>query len=158
MHHHPFVAAHLVTGFMFLTWALTRAQSPPPLLARPGLQNTPSVRITMTAEEAKTAAVASYEPKYPLEARRHHFTGSCVLELKLSLDTGEVVSVTVTKSTGHSILDRAATDAFKRWRFRPHTCSRVIVPITFSMPKKPGQPAKQTQPVDEANHEPLRGK
>jgi TonB family protein len=102
----------------------------------------------MTAEEAKKVAVASYEPEYPVEARRRHLTGSGVLELKLSPDTGEVLSVTVITSTGHSILDRAAIDAFKRWRFRPHMFSRVKVPITFSIPKKSGQPAKQiTAPV-----------
>jgi protein TonB len=142
MHHRPFVAALLVTELMFLTSALTRAQSPPPLLARPAPQYTPFV--TMTAEEAKKVAVASYEPEYPVEARRRHLTGSGVLELKLSPDTGEVLSVTVITSTGHSILDRAAIDAFKRWRFRPHMFARVKVPITFSMPKKSGQPAKKT--------------
>lgn len=36
-------------------------------------------------------------------------------------------------STGNAILDRAAIDAFRKWRFKPGTVSHVRSPITFTM-------------------------
>lgn len=37
------------------------------------------------------------------------------------------------QSTGSSLLDAAALEAFRRWRFAPGQIARVKTPITFSM-------------------------
>jgi TonB family protein len=39
----------------------------------------------------------------------------------------------VLHSTGHRILDDAAMDALRKWRFRPGTVSTVTMPLTFSL-------------------------
>jgi TonB family protein len=47
--------------------------------------------------------------------------------------SGAVTSATMAQSTGNAILDNAATSAFRRWRFKPGTVSKVRTPITFTM-------------------------
>jgi TonB family protein len=48
--------------------------------------------------------------------------------------SGAVTSVEILQSTGHKILDQAAVDTFKKWRFLPHHgFKNVKTPITFSM-------------------------
>jgi TonB family protein len=37
------------------------------------------------------------------------------------------------QSIGNPILDNAATSAFRQWRFKPGTVSKVRIPITFTM-------------------------
>src|SRR6478736_1166600 len=55
--------------------------------------------------------------------------------VEMSVDTGSgaVTSAEMAQSTGSPILDNAATSAFRRWRFKPGTVSRVRTPITFTM-------------------------
>ena len=52
---------------------------------------------------------------------------------KVDAASGNVTSATVSSSTGSPILDNAATSAFRQWRFRPGTVSKVNIPITFTM-------------------------
>jgi TonB family protein len=37
------------------------------------------------------------------------------------------------KSTGHKILDDAALDAFRQWRFKPGSVTKVKIPINYTM-------------------------
>jgi TonB family protein len=71
-------------------------------------------------------------PDYPYAARDQHLEGSGLYRLNVKSD-GTVSSVTVLKSTGHILLDRAAIHAFRQWRFRPGTLRAVKLPINFSM-------------------------
>jgi len=53
--------------------------------------------------------------------------------LHLNRKTGIVKFVTVEKSTGSKLLDNAAIDCFKRWRFiRNIEAPMVKVPFTFT--------------------------
>jgi TonB family protein len=52
-------------------------------------------------------------PKYPLEARKHHWVGVGWFLMRVDEPTGAVTSVEILQSTGHKILDRAAVDALK---------------------------------------------
>src|SRR3954464_5904422 len=47
--------------------------------------------------------------------------------------SGAVTSAEMAQSTGSPVLDNAATSAFRRWRFKPGTVSKVRTPITFTM-------------------------
>src|SRR2546429_4224224 len=49
-------------------------------------------------------------------------------------------ALTVSKSTGHAILDQAAIFALRQWRFAPHSAVEVSVPITFSMDSRSPTP------------------
>jgi TonB family protein len=72
-------------------------------------------------------------PEYPLAARARHLGGSGMFVLHLDRKTGTVKSVTIEKSTGSPILDHAAIDCLKRWRFiRNIDLSTVKVPFTYT--------------------------
>lgn len=71
-------------------------------------------------------------PDYPYAARDRHLEGSGLYRLNIKPD-GTVSSVTVLKSTGHSLLDQAAIHAYRQWRFRPSALRSVKVPVNFSM-------------------------
>jgi TonB family protein len=47
--------------------------------------------------------------------------------------TGAVTSVEILQSSGHKILDKAATDTFSRWRFKPGAVApKVKTPVTWT--------------------------
>ena len=87
---------------------------------------------TLSISSAKALATYAPRPQYPYEARSRHVTGSgvCVVEVSPS---GSATSASMAQSTGNPILDNAATSAFRQWRFKPGTVSKVRIPITFTM-------------------------
>src|SRR6266446_4363618 len=87
----------------------------------------------MSMSRAKALALYAPRPQYPYEARSRHVTGSGVIVAQVDAASGNVTSVSVSQSTGSPILDNAATSAFRQWRFRPGTVSKVNIPITFTM-------------------------
>src|SRR5437773_12157420 len=60
-------------------------------------------------------------PYYPRKAVWGGVTGSGVAILKIDARTGSVTSASMLKSTGQEILDSAALQAFRQWRFKPRT-------------------------------------
>lgn len=87
----------------------------------------------MSMSSAKAVAISAPRPEYPYEARRSKLTGSGVCVMTVDSSTGAVTSAEMATSTGNAILDNAATSAFRRWRFRPGTVTKVRTPITFTM-------------------------
>jgi len=87
----------------------------------------------MSMSKAKALAVYAPRPGYPYEARSRHVTGSGVIVCTVDAGSGSVGGCSVSSSTGSPILDNAATSAFRQWRFRPGTVSKVNIPITFTM-------------------------
>jgi TonB family protein len=73
-------------------------------------------------------------PEYPSEARRSRITGHGVLFGRVDSKTGIVTSVHMEKSTGNTLLDQAALNAFRQWRFKPGTVRQFRTPINFTMP------------------------
>lgn len=75
-------------------------------------------------------------PVYPERARTRGWEGRVLLSVKVTAD-GRAASVIIAASSGHSILDRAARKAVKRWRFIPamkagvKSTSTVTVPVRF---------------------------
>jgi protein TonB len=70
--------------------------------------------------------------QYPYEAKRARLTGSGIARVSVSPD-GSVTSVTMSKSTGHAVLDNAAVVGLRGARFKPGTVPQVNIPITFTM-------------------------
>jgi len=70
-------------------------------------------------------------PDYPYEARSHHITGNGIAIISVDPNTGFTINVTMEQSISHSILDNSTVSAFRRWRFKPGSPSRVWIPITF---------------------------
>ncbi|HEY2123891.1 MAG TPA: TonB family protein [Chthoniobacterales bacterium] len=88
---------------------------------------------TLSISGAKALAINSPRPEYPYEARSRHIMGSGVCVVSVDMGSGSVTDATMAQSIGNPILDNAAVSAFRRWRFKPGTVSKVKIPITFTM-------------------------
>lgn len=77
-------------------------------------------------------------PDYPDLARRRGYEGVVILLARISPE-GEPMEVTVQKSSGHRVLDRAARRAVLKWKFRPAiragepVAGEVEIPIRFRL-------------------------
>lgn len=118
-------------------------QTPPPKPQKPNTKvqpikapqvaGPPKPPGMVSAAQGKAAAISAPRPDYPYEARRNHVTGSGVCVVTVDSASGSVTDATMAQSTGSPILDNSATSAFKRWRFKPGSVSRVKIPITYTM-------------------------
>jgi TonB family protein len=61
----------------------------------------------------------------------HLLTGSGIAIISVDPITGFATDVTMEQSIGNPILDNSTVSAFRRWRFKPGSPSRVRIPITF---------------------------
>jgi TonB family protein len=95
-------------------------------------QTTTALR-SMSLSSAKVFALSAPRPEYPYEARRQKITGDGIALIAIDPGTGNVVDVTMSKSTGNVFLDNAAVTGFRRWRFKPGTVSAVACPVTFTL-------------------------
>jgi periplasmic protein TonB len=108
-------------------------RTPPPRPPPTQQKFVPVKASEMSMSRAKALAVVSPRPPYPYEARAKRITGSGVIVATVDAASGDVTNASVAKSTGSSILDDAAVSAFRRWRFRPGSVSKVNIPITFTL-------------------------
>src|SRR5713101_1953589 len=108
-------------------------RTPPPRPPPSAQKFTPIKAQAMTMSRAKALAVNAPRPQYPYEARSRKITGSGICVVTVDPGSGSVTSAEMTQSIGSPILDGAALSAFRQWRFRPGTVSKVRIPITFTM-------------------------
>ena len=83
-------------------------------------------------EELMRYAVASPSAGYPEAAQRTNASGSGLYELRIN-KAGATTAVTIVKSSGNAALDKAATDSFKKWRFKPGIFQSVRIPVSWSV-------------------------
>jgi TonB family protein len=83
-------------------------------------------------EELVRYALASPGPAFPEEAQKAKIAGSGLYELRIN-KAGATTEVVIVKSSGSAVLDNAAKNAFKKWRFKPATFTRVRVPVSWSV-------------------------
>jgi len=107
-------------------------------LATPAVKEKEKTRVkthatpaVMSLSSAKAEVVSAPPPVYPYQAKHAHITGSGVCVMTVDTAIGKVTDATMEQSTGNAILDKAATNAFRQWRFKPGTVSKVRVPITY---------------------------
>ena len=65
------------------------------------------------------AAIATPKPEYPYAARYNWIQGSGLYKVRVQTSTGRVKEVTVVTSTKSQLLDQAAVNGLKRWKFKP---------------------------------------
>lgn len=82
-----------------------------------------------------------YKPAYPAEARAQRLEG--IVLLLVSVDAnGRVTDASVCRGCGHTMLDRAALDAVRSWRFEPArqngnaVSAQVEIPVRFRFEEK----------------------
>ncbi len=77
-------------------------------------------------------------PKYPRLARRRGYEGVVILEVFVD-ESGHAKKVMLLSSSGHSLLDKAALKAVRKWRFQPGSrdgipeAMNVQVPVRFQL-------------------------
>nr|WP_306179100.1 energy transducer TonB [Vibrio splendidus] len=77
-------------------------------------------------------------PNYPRQARRRGVEGVATYEVWLDAD-GKQIKQALVNSSGALMLDNAALDAIKKWKFSPHTVNgraiahRVQIPVRFRL-------------------------
>jgi TonB family protein len=95
--------------------------------------------LKIDARNIRGLVVSGVQPEYPYEARASHIIGSGVASIRVDRATGTVASCEMAPSTGSLLLDEAALQAFRLWRFKPGAVSGVRIPITFTMNSHGGQ-------------------
>ncbi|MEM9381044.1 MAG: TonB family protein [Planctomycetota bacterium] len=104
-------------------------------------QPTQNVEASAAALQRKASAEKSKNraPRYPAQARARRLQGTCEILCIIGID-GRVKSLSVDTSSGHELLDDAAMDAVRRWRFKPALGANgkpaedtVLVPVTFRL-------------------------
>jgi len=109
----------------------TGTPGPAPVLAPPPPPPPPPAPVIQAREGANYKH--NPRPAYPKIALREEWEGTVVLRARISA-TGHVESVTVQKSTGHSVLDDAALATAKTWTFDPATQGGQPVAGTATFP------------------------
>lgn len=103
---------------------------PPPAPVASAAPSPPAVATT------QPQPILTPSPTYPARALRRGERGTVMVSAEINAQ-GVPSSVEVAQSSGSRLLDRAAVDAVRRWRFRPAmadgrpTTGRVQVPISF---------------------------
>ena len=72
-------------------------------------------------------------PVYPRAARRANLEGRLILRVEVTM-FGRADNVKILKGSGHTVLDRAAQRAVKRWRFEPGRRAGVPVRAGVDIP------------------------
>ena len=80
---------------------------------------------------AKKLAVWAPRPHVPTEARVKHLKGAGVFVAHVRPD-GSVSRVTIERSTGYAILDKASIEAFSQWRFVPDSVKKCRIPVRYT--------------------------
>ena len=87
---------------------------------------------------SRASYLSNPKPDYPEEARQQHQQGVVLVNIVVGAD-GRASEVTLGRSSGFPLLDQAALQAVRRWRFDPARAaglpvsSPVQVPIRFSL-------------------------
>lgn len=117
------------------------AVTPPEATSADHESVTPSVAApTTTLESPRFAAayLANPPPSYPLSARRRGSEGTVTIDVRVGA-TGEAKELKLVTSAGDTVLDLAALDAVRGWRFVPaHRGEQAIeawvrIPLVFRL-------------------------
>jgi len=94
--------------------------------------------VAMTEPDYKASYLNNPPPAYPMVARRQGLQGRVVLHVEVLAD-GVCGQINIQKSSGHAMLDNAALQTVKNWRFMPasragHAVDKwFMIPIQFSL-------------------------
>ncbi|MCA9401982.1 MAG: energy transducer TonB, partial [Candidatus Omnitrophica bacterium] len=98
----------------------------------------PSLELKGAVVYPKPLMHQNEAPIYPRIARIKGWTGKVWLEVYINT-FGAVQNVNVVKSSGHHVIDQAALEAVREWKFIPASvdgvpeASKIILPIELKM-------------------------
>ena len=88
--------------------------------------------------EATPLEFVNQAPAYPAIARRRGWEGVVIVQVRVEKD-GHPSSVTVAQTSGYQMLDQAAVDTIRDWRFKPAKsgplsfASTINIPVRFQL-------------------------
>ncbi|HDS0950938.1 TPA: energy transducer TonB [Stenotrophomonas maltophilia] len=113
---------------------LVETAPPPPPASTEAPPATPGAAAPGTGNsQPMPVAGQSPPPSYPAAALRRGESGSVVVRVDVDA-TGYANNITVIQRSGSRDLDRAATDAVRRWRFTPAHSNGQPVPGSIEVP------------------------
>ena len=128
------------------TPALSAVSAGVPATAAPAGSLVPARSSAAPSGSAIVAANPRYrtnpKPDYPLPCKRRREEGIVLLSVVVQPD-GLPSAISLNRSSGHPLLDRAALDAVRRWTFEPGRAagvpvlSVVVVPVRFTLSEQP---------------------
>jgi hypothetical protein len=86
---------------------------------------------TLNAEQLKQVVLFAPKPYFPRRAAKEYRTGAGLFLLDVNPETGRVGSIKIERTTGLWSLDVSCLKTLIRWRFKPHTVTKVHVPVDF---------------------------
>ena len=96
--------------------------------------NSSSTAAIRQQAEHRVKVIHQVAPAYPEEAKRERVEGNVVLDVTVE----ESGNVSMTKViSGHRLLQQAAVDAVKQWRFANDTNAAVTIQLTIAFALKP---------------------
>ena len=112
---------------------LVETAPPPPPAAVPAPATDTAPVATAAGDRPQPIADQSPPPSYPPAALRNGVEGSVVVRVDVDA-TGVPFNVTIVQRSGSRDLDRAATDAVRRWRFLPAQSNGQAVVGSIEVP------------------------
>ncbi len=112
---------------------LVETAPPPPASTEPPPAGPGSAAPATGNSQPMPVAGQSPPPTYPAAALRRGESGSVVVRVDVDA-TGYANNITVIQRSGSRELDRAATDAVRRWRFSPAMSNGQPVPGSIEVP------------------------
>lgn len=112
--------------------------APPPQPAPPVAAPRPAPEPVLEPPRFQAAYLSNPPPVYPLSARRRGIEGTVLVRAEVSAE-GACLRADLKKSSGAEMLDQAALEAVRKWRFVPARRGAVAVvawvevPVTFKL-------------------------
>ena len=107
--------------------------APPPPPAAAATPTTEAPVAAAAGDRPQPIADQSPPPSYPPAALRRGDSGTVVVRVDVDA-TGYPSNVTIIERSGSRDLDRAASDAVRRWRFQPAQSNGQPVPGSIEVP------------------------
>ncbi|HEY1137022.1 MAG TPA: energy transducer TonB [Xanthomonadaceae bacterium] len=98
----------------------------------PATNTDPAPRTAPDVSPGTPMPLSRVQPAYPSDAMRRNESGTVVVRITVDSE-GKPDDVEVVRSSRSRALDRAATQAARRWRFRPGQAGSVEVPFEFKL-------------------------
>lgn len=98
----------------------------------PATNTDPAPRTAPDVSPGTPMPLSRVQPAYPSDAMRRNESGTVVVRITVD-GNGKPDDVEVVRSSRSRALDRAATQAARRWRFRPGQAGSVEVPFEFKL-------------------------
>jgi protein TonB len=106
--------------------------------AKPVAQNISGGNSAVAEADYRSSVLKNPPPSYPIYARRMRQQGTVILAVDV-LPDGSTGDVKIASSSGIQLLDQAALETIKQWRFKPPQkdgtsyAQRLRIPINFSL-------------------------